>query len=886
MFLVFSLFVLIRFSVRAAWSDNVPATVRVLAQLPSSERIVAQVHESPSSQYDKLAKEERQGSVPSVSLAKRQDPSPTLLSDNEHEVLFNAAANAIGLPGIDATPSQNYRYADRAAGGHRALAVGGNNFSQLDATQLLVDRGLNYGLGLANAAAEDVFMGLNQTPYGGARARFNFMLDRDGQVNGEGDFLLPLWDSKYTTVYTQLGARSMNTEESGNRWIGNLGVGQRWYPLAENSGIGGDAGNLMLGYNIFYDYDFTRNHSRAGVGIEGQYDWLHLASNYYAPVSNWKVSKDFNGYAVQERAVEGWDIRAKGYLPFYRNVAVTGAYSQWFGDNVGLSGVRRLENDPKVWSYGVEYTPVPLLSGFMQQRIAEGGKTETEVGLRVTYNFGMSWKEQTSHRKVAELRTVGGSRHEFVDRENRIILEYKAKNKFYVELVDKVGINLFKFRLLDGFGKIVPAKKVRVSADGGVVLAEANIAEPTTLFAHAGKVLGDIFSMKTAHAADFFQVYTTDTNGEFLVRLDNVVVVPVVLTFLVDNTTQRISLLTAARTGEVISVPSTLTNGANATLTFRGRANTAVDWVITSGPGSISSAQNITDGTGKATAILTANPAGYQDIVVVARVNGADYSVTVPLTATYDIIALTVTGGTGNFTAATTATFTASVLRNGVPAPPGINVTWSVTAANNSANPAVTSDYQNKKTGLAWGASAPGQPGSELNTSTVSATNGSGDAQMKLTDIVGERTVTVKASVGDGTATRTQSVTYGTGPLGAFRLAADGTTGQYTWADAIPLSTATNFPAATACGGTVNPGWGPGDYSGATFLPSIATFRTVSGSTGNNSYKAAGWRDDNGVDGFWSATLNTSDDGTVVGVVNGRTFVRPLNSQRRVVCLR
>jgi hypothetical protein len=40
----------------------------------------------------------------------------------------------------------------------------------------------------------------------------------------------------------------------------------------------------------------------------------------------------------------------------------------------------------------------------------------------------MPWEDQISHSKVSQLRTVGGSRHEFVDRENRIVLEYKIKD--------------------------------------------------------------------------------------------------------------------------------------------------------------------------------------------------------------------------------------------------------------------------------------------------------------------------------------------------------------------------------------------------------------------------------------------------------------------------
>ena len=213
---------------------------------------------------------------------------------------------------------------------------------------------------------------------------------------------------------------------------------------------------------------------------------------------------------------EGWDARLKAYLPFYRNVALTGAYSQWYGDHVGMFGADRLEKDPKVWSYGVEYTPIPLVSGFVTQKSTERGRTDTEFGLNFTYHFGMSWEDQTSHSKVAELRTVGGSRHEFVDRENRIILEYKAKDNYHIEFVSRNG-NVFTFRIKHAFDEYAAGKTVRVSASGVTTLAE--VTAPKSFLARAGDAIVDFFSVSAAYAADLFQTYTTNSNGEFQVTI-------------------------------------------------------------------------------------------------------------------------------------------------------------------------------------------------------------------------------------------------------------------------------------------------------------------------------------------------------------------------------
>ncbi len=260
-----------------------------------------------------------------------------------------------------------------------------SDLGDFDPLNMAIDRGLGYGAGLVNSMGEAAISGLVD----GGRVRLNFRLDRDGYFSGEGDALFPFYDSARTTIYTQLGARSMRDSEA-TRWIGNFGLGQRWFPLASGESLDAadyNAGTLMLGYNAFFDYDFTRSHQRGGFGVEAQWDWFRLSSNYYFPLSSWRGSEDFDSRLVEERPAEGWDARLKAYLPFYRNVALTGAYSQWYGDHVGMFGADNLEKDPKVWSYGVEYTPVPLFSGFITQKSTERGRTDTEFGLTFTYHF-------------------------------------------------------------------------------------------------------------------------------------------------------------------------------------------------------------------------------------------------------------------------------------------------------------------------------------------------------------------------------------------------------------------------------------------------------------------------------------------------------------------
>ena len=422
-------------------------------------------------------------------------------------------------PGYDPVSGTNLRVGD-----HSYLRSNGQgrdvSSSIFDNPQnFFLQRGLNYGMGLANSAGEAAFTGLT----GKGRARLNFMVDLDGRVNGEGDLLYPFHDGQYTTVFTQVGLRTMEgmsndkNGRSADRWIGNFGVGQRWYPgaTASEDGKSIDSGNWMVGYNAFFDNDFTRSHQRGGIGVEAQYDWLKVGSNYYFPLSGWKGSYDYDSNFVEERPARGWDVRVKGYLPFYRNVAITGAYTQWYGENVSMFSSKELERDPRVWSYGVEYTPFPLLTGFVNQRSTTRGEQDTELGLRMTYHFNMPWDEQIKHDKVQQMRTVADSRHEFVDRENRIILEYRAKNNFHIEYLGRLGTNTFRFRVVNGFGKYVAGQAVTVSAGGGVLVSEAPVQPtPKSFFAQAGDYIADLFSVSVAHAAGISVTKVTDGNGE------------------------------------------------------------------------------------------------------------------------------------------------------------------------------------------------------------------------------------------------------------------------------------------------------------------------------------------------------------------------------------
>ena len=75
----------------------------------------------------------------------------------------------------------------------------------------------------------------------------------------------------------------------------NLGFGKR--KLFKND-------NLMLGSNIFLDYQFDESHFRNGLGLEAISNKLDLRGNYYNAISGFKQVD--NG---TEKALDGYDIQ-------------------------------------------------------------------------------------------------------------------------------------------------------------------------------------------------------------------------------------------------------------------------------------------------------------------------------------------------------------------------------------------------------------------------------------------------------------------------------------------------------------------------------------------------------------------------------------------------
>ncbi|SUG27697.1 putative invasin [Salmonella enterica] len=290
---------------------------------------------------------------------------------------------------------------------------------------------------MAKGMAEGAVTGrINQTAqdwlshFGNARVQLN--IDETLSLRDSSfDLLHPWWETPENMVFSQA---SLHRNDDRNQT--NLGLGWRHWgkagPLARKPW----RGDYMVGLNAFLDYDLSRDHARWGLGGEYWRNDFKLDANTYLRLTNWKDSPDLEDY--EERPADGWDVRAQGWLPSYPQLGAKLSYEQYYGHDVGLFGYDHLQKDPHAFTAGLTWTPVPLLTFSAEQRQGKQGENDTRIGLDITLNPDLTWQQQTDPSAVAAMRSLAGSRHDFVERNNNIVLEYRKKEVIAIDLPERL----------------------------------------------------------------------------------------------------------------------------------------------------------------------------------------------------------------------------------------------------------------------------------------------------------------------------------------------------------------------------------------------------------------------------------------------------------------
>lgn len=245
-------------------------------------------------------------------------------------------------------------------------------------------------------------------------AEVELHFDNEFHLSGySADLLAPIVDTSEGVLFVQAGGRH---DDISARTIINVGVGRRHFNE-----------DWMFGYNAFFDHDVTRGHNRLGLGAEAWADYLKLSANVYTPLSNWKDSADFDEYL--ERAARGLDLNAKYYLPQYPQLGLSAKFEQYFGDEVDLLSSKTLERNPYAGTLGLEWQPVPLLKVGVDHRQAKGSQSDTQINVGLEWKIGASLDDMLNPANVAPSRQLQGMRHDLVERNNNIVLEYKEKER-------------------------------------------------------------------------------------------------------------------------------------------------------------------------------------------------------------------------------------------------------------------------------------------------------------------------------------------------------------------------------------------------------------------------------------------------------------------------
>ena len=82
----------------------------------------------------------------------------------------------------------------------------------------------------------------------------------------------------------------------------------------------------------------------------------------------------------------------------------------------------------------IDYTPVPLITLQAGYKKGDSDQNEMTANLSLDYRIGVPLSKQLDGDEVANMRSLAGSRMDFVDRNNDIVLEYREKNDLDVGL--------------------------------------------------------------------------------------------------------------------------------------------------------------------------------------------------------------------------------------------------------------------------------------------------------------------------------------------------------------------------------------------------------------------------------------------------------------------
>jgi len=615
--------------------------------------------------------------------------TPTVMAAQQptaKQPVYSKLIPSLALPDLGSTVDGQAKATESTGPTDQSVAKNAKALAGIAANDNASGAAQQYATGLITGqATQEIEQWLNQ--YGNARVTINTHThDSANTMDGSSiDFLYPLINKKDNLTFMQFGTHY----QDDSRLVGNIGIGQRFFTQS----------GWMLGANAFYDQDLTGTTSRAGIGIEAWRDYFKFSSNGYFALSDWTASDELDDY--DEKAANGFDIQFDAYLPSLPMLGGKLKYEKYYGHNVALFDTDHLQDDPYAVTLGLNYTPVPLITMGVDYKKGQSDLDDTSFKVDMNYALGVPWSEQISPDAVAMRHSLAGSKMDFVNRNNDIVMQYRKEAVIKLALPNEI----------DGEVKSKQTLTASISSKHG---ADHIQWDPSSPLLMAG---GQITKVDVLH----YTVTMPDATGAYVLRgtaydtKGNE-----------SNTAETLFTANQSVMNATVTVDNTqVTVGQNATYTVAvsdtaGKPVSGAKIAWTTDFGAFSSQNTQTGSDGKATAVLSSTQVGVANVV--ATVNDGAPNKAPQVNFINDMSGVTVS--------LLTLADPKSVVANG-----SAVLTYTATLTNQDGSPVAQQDVN-------WTTTL----GSLAATS--SKTNDQGQATVKLvSSVVGK--ATVSASFGD-----------------------------------------------------------------------------------------------------------------------------------------
>ncbi len=210
------------------------------------------------------------------------------------------------------------------------------------------------------------------------------------------------------TLFNQINLLSHDQETTIN-----FGIGKR--KLVEDE-------TLMLGTNIFLDYQFDESHLRTGIGFEAISNSLDFIANYYNAVSGFKSTEE-----GREKALDGYDLRLNYHLSKKNNTDLFLELFEWENPN------STFEEDGEKFGVSSLIGNVAIVLGYLNDNRNNDGIFGS---VKVVVPLG----KQKSKNNISQTTNINN-----LSVRNKLYVPVQRDNKIKVVKISKSGVKISGF---------------------------------------------------------------------------------------------------------------------------------------------------------------------------------------------------------------------------------------------------------------------------------------------------------------------------------------------------------------------------------------------------------------------------------------------------------